>query len=81
MNKIYVPGHGKNGGKDVPKKALAFLSDLYASVSKYYEEGLSDFDKKEKVIEGLSEYSKWSGFESIGRVIAFTFLKVEEGSF
>lgn len=81
MNKTFIPGHGKSGGRDVPEKALSFLTDLYASVKKYYEEGLSDFSMKERVIEDLSEYSKWSGFESIGRVISFTYLKVEEESF
>jgi len=41
MNKTFIPGHGKSGGRDVPEKALSFLTDLYASVKKYYEEGLS----------------------------------------
>jgi glyoxylase-like metal-dependent hydrolase (beta-lactamase superfamily II) len=80
-NEVYVPGHGKSGGKEVPEKALAFVETLYQSVSKYYEEGLSDFEMKEQVMEDLSEYQHWSGFDSIGATISHTFLKVEEESF
>ncbi len=80
-NDVYIPGHGRAGGKEVPKKALAFLSDLYASVSKYYEEGLSDYEMKDKVREDLSEYADWSGFDSIGRTIAHVYLRVEEDAF
>ena len=40
-NEVDIPGHGRGGGKEVPQEALAFLTALYASVRKHYEEGLS----------------------------------------
>jgi len=80
-NKVYVPGHGKTGGENVPKKTLAYLENLYSAVKKYYEEGLSDFEMKEMVEADLKEFSDWSGFDSIGRVISHIYLEVEEESF
>ena len=54
-NTLYIPGHGSSGGKEVAQKALDFLTQLSASVGRYYEEGLSDFEMKEKVMADLSE--------------------------
>ncbi|MDH5354912.1 MAG: MBL fold metallo-hydrolase [Gammaproteobacteria bacterium] len=78
---FFIPGHGKAGDRDVPRKTLAFLEKLYESVARYYEEGLDVTEMKSKVTEDLSDYKGWSGFESLGRVISFTYLKVEEELF
>ena len=80
-NEVYIPGHGKSGGGEVPEKALAFMETLYQSVAKYYQEGLSDFEMKEQVVNDLSGYKDWSGFDTIGRTISQTFLLVEQESF
>jgi glyoxylase-like metal-dependent hydrolase (beta-lactamase superfamily II) len=78
---IYVPGHGATGGREVPEGTLRFLEALYASVKRYYDEGLKDYEMKDKVVADLAEYSDWEGFDRIGAVISFVYLQVEEADF
>ena len=74
---VYVPGHGKPGGREVPMAALRFLETLYASVRKYYRAGLMDFQMKPKVIADLHEFQDWFNFGEIGRMISFVYQQVE----
>jgi len=78
---IYVPGHGATGGREIPEASLQFLELLYASVRKYYDEGLQDFEMKSRVIADLSDYSDWFNFEELGRLISFVYLQIEEDDF
>ena len=78
---IYVPGHGVTGGKEIPEASLLFLETLYASVRKYYDEGLQDFEMKNKVILDMKAYSNWFNFEELGRLVSFVYLQVEEEDF
>ncbi len=81
-SKTYVPGHGPTGDDGVPKVFQRYLEILYTTVQKYYDEGLSDFEMKDKVAEALSEYSDWSGFdEQLGRHVSVAYLQVEEAAF
>jgi len=81
-SKTYVPGHGPTGDAGVPKVFQRYLEILYTTVQKYYDEGLSDFEMKDKVAEALSEYSDWSGFdEQLGRHVSVAYLQVEEAAF
>lgn len=80
-NTIFIPGHGAPGDKEMVRRQLVFLQDLLASVENYYEQGLSDYEMKEQVIQGLSLYRDWFNFSEIGRVISYVYLKVEEDSF
>ena len=78
---IYVPGHGPTGGREVPEATKRFLEVLYASVQRYYEEGLEDFEMRDKVVADLDEFSDWSGFDRIGRLISFVYQQVEAAEF
>ena len=78
---IYVPGHGPTGGRDIPEASKRFLEVLYDSVQRYYDEGLSDFEMRDKVVADLKEFSDWSGFERIGRLISFVNQQVEAAEF
>ncbi len=80
-NAIFIPGHGAAGDKELVKRQLVFLQDLLKSVENHYEQGLSDYEMKEKVIQDLSVYKDWFNFSEIGRVISYIYLKVEEDSF
>lgn len=80
-NDIFIPGHGAAGDKEMVKRQLVFLQDLLKSVENYYEQGLSDYEMKEKIIQDLSAYKDWFNFSEIGRVISYIYLKVEEDSF
>ena len=78
---VYVPGHGITGGKEIPEASLLFLETLYASVRKYYDEDLQDFEMKDKVVEDMSAFSEWFNFEELGRLISFVYLQIEEEDF
>jgi glyoxylase-like metal-dependent hydrolase (beta-lactamase superfamily II) len=78
---IYVPGHGETGGKRIPQTALRFLETLYASVKRHYDEGLADYQMKERVIADLSEFSGWFNFDQIGKMISFVYQQVEAADF
>ena len=58
-NDVFVPGHGKSGGKEVPRLALSLHRTLYDSVKRHYQAGLSDFEMKEKVIDDMAAFKDW----------------------
>jgi len=80
-NEVFVPGHGKSGGKEVPRLALSFHQTLYDSVRRHYEDGLTDFEMKDKVIEDMADFEDWDNFDDIGRAISHAYLRVEQDLF
>jgi glyoxylase-like metal-dependent hydrolase (beta-lactamase superfamily II) len=78
---IYVPGHGPTGDREIPEATLRFLEVLYESVQSYYDEGLEDFEMRDKVVADLAEFSAWSGMDRIGRLISFVYQQVEAAEF
>jgi len=78
---FFIPGHGLSGGREVPESSLHFLVKLRESVTRYYMQGLTDFEMKEKVIKDLSEFQDWHNFKEIGRVISFVYQEVEHDNF
>jgi len=80
--KVYVPGHGKSGGKAVIAEYRQFINDLLGEVKKHFEAGLSDFEMTPEVISALAKYKNWNGFdENIGKLINLAYLEVESDSF
>jgi glyoxylase-like metal-dependent hydrolase (beta-lactamase superfamily II) len=80
--KHYIPGHGLSGGQEVVKPFCDYLKILYEKVADLYEEGLSDYEMKEAVVESLSEYREWPGFEDqVGKHISLALLEVEQAEF
>jgi len=77
----YIPGRGKAGSVELPKRAFSFLKSLYGGVQRYYNEGLSDFEITEKLKTELSEYKQWYDFTRLGGVVSQMYLQVEEDSF
>jgi glyoxylase-like metal-dependent hydrolase (beta-lactamase superfamily II) len=78
---IFIPGHGRTGGREVPEATLRFLEKLRASVSKHYKQGLADYEMKDAVIKELDEYRDWDSFNELGRVITFVYQEVEKENF
>ena len=78
---IYIPGHGRSGGREVPEASLQFLEILYASVTKYYNQGLESYEMKQKVIHDLEAYNAWNNFNEMGRVIVYMTQEVENENF
>lgn len=78
----FVPGHGASGGREIPLAYRAFLSTLYSSVKKYYNQGLTDFDMKDKVNKDLAAYQQWAMYDTgLGRLISLAYLQAEAESF
>ena len=78
---LFIPGHGRSGGREVPESALRFLERLRASVIKHYDLGLADYEMKDAVIKDMAEYKDWYNFNELGRVIAFVYQEVENERF
>ena len=80
--KHYVPGHGPTGDANIVKAQKDYLSILYTQVGHYYEEGLSDFEMKPKVVESLKPFKNWAGFdEQVGKHISLATLEIEQAEF
>jgi glyoxylase-like metal-dependent hydrolase (beta-lactamase superfamily II) len=80
-NEVFVPGHGRSGGREVPELALSFHRALYDSVKRHYEAGLTDFEMKDEVIADMAAFKDWDNFDDIGRAISHAYLRVEEDLF
>ena len=80
--KHYVVGHGPSGGTEVIKPFCNYLEILYGNVSRLYVEGLSDYEMKDSIVESLSAYRDWPGFEDqLGKHISLALLEVEQAEF
>jgi glyoxylase-like metal-dependent hydrolase (beta-lactamase superfamily II) len=80
--KVYVPGHGKSGDVGVLKTYLEYLQTIYKWTKKFYNEGLSDFEMKKKIIPKLAKFKSWVGFyDEVGRHISISYLEIEESEF
>lgn len=78
----FVPGHGKSGGREVVSTYRDYLKALYASVKKYYDQGIVAFEMKDKVVADLKPYQHWATFDSeIGKLISLAYLQVEQEAF
>ena len=77
----FIPGHGTSGGREIALTQQALLKLLRASVKKYYDQGLSDFEMKDKVMRDLDAYKDYYDFDNLGRVINAAYLQIETESF
>jgi len=80
--KTYVPGHGQSGHyNSAVKPFLNYLTLLKQIVAKGYEEGLQDFEIKEKYELEFSTYNEWVGFDIVfGKHINKMYLETENAS-
>lgn len=78
---VFVPGHGTSGGREVPQGALDFLMALHASVVAGYEDGLLDYEMRDRVAADMAAYADWFNFDELGRLISHVYLQVEAASF
>ncbi len=77
-----VPGHGLTGDKQLLESYKNYLSIIYESVKSLQEEGLEDFEMKDKIVEKLTGYKDWAGFDDeIGKHISLAVLEAERAEF
>lgn len=80
---VYVPGHGP-ATSDVSSAQhyRDYLQLLYDETASYFEEGLSDFEIKDLIIDKFEHWAAWPGFEEqLGRHISLVYLEIEENAF
>jgi len=78
---VFVPGHGRSGGREVPEATLRFLQKLTESVTRYFKQGQQDYEMKDKIVDELKEYRDWHNFDEMGRVISYVYKEVERDNF
>ncbi|HEY9052759.1 MAG TPA: hypothetical protein VIQ03_14505 [Gammaproteobacteria bacterium] len=77
-----MPGHGPTGDVNIVKEQKRYLDILYSEAGKYYEEGLSDFEMKDQIVEKLADFHDWNGFEEqVGKHISLAILEIERAAF
>jgi len=80
--KHFVPGHGPTGKVELVKSFKQYLSIIYTQAAVYYEEGLSDFEMKPKILKKLSDYKDWAFFDQeVGKHISLAVLEAEKAAF
>ena len=79
---VVVPGHGATGDKQILENMRRLHARLYETVEALYEDDLSDFEMKPQVVDALTDFQDWAGFnDEVGRMISHAYLQVEEDSF
>ena len=80
--KHFVPGHGKTGTSQTVNDYKDYLDIVYSEVSRFYEQGLADFEMKSLILNKVKKYQSWSGFEEeFGRHLSVAVLEVEKAEF
>jgi len=80
--KHYVPGHGQSSDVKMVAQYKNYLSTIYKQVAHYYDQGMSDFEMKPKVVSKLKLFQNWDGFnEEVGRHLNLAMLEVEAAMF
>ena len=78
----YIPGHGPVGDVAMPQMYRVYLAILRSKVGELYEEGMADFEMKPDVINAVSAYEKWVGFDMrVGPHISQVYLEIEAEEF
>ncbi len=80
--KYYIPGHGKVGGAEIALDYRNYLESVYSTVKQLYEEELEDFEMKPAVLDAVSAYKDWVGFDlRLGANVSRAYLEVESEEF
>jgi len=80
--KYYIPGHGKVGGAEMLLPYRAYLNSLRSKVHDLFDEGIESYEMKPRIIEALSDYRYWPGFDlRLGGHISRAYLEVEQEEF
>lgn len=81
----YVLGHGPHDSKAICEDMQVFCENIYNKAAVYYDEGLSDFEMKPKIMAQpfmKDVASKWPGYDrTIGNFISLAVQEVETNMF
>ncbi|HHT00478.1 MAG TPA: MBL fold metallo-hydrolase [Thiomicrospira sp.] len=83
--KQYVLGHGPHDDVSICNDMQSFCENIYDNAMKYYDEGLSDFEMKPKIMAEpfmKNVASKWPGYEgTIGTFVSIAVVEAEANMF
>jgi len=79
---VIIPGHGPSGGKEVLSDFHDFISIIYNTTKTLMDDDLEVHEIKPKVIEAMSKYKGWTGYDAaIGKLVSVAALEIEENDF
>ena len=79
---VWVPGHGKTNGKSMLKDFHNYLSSIYATAKKAFDDDLDSSDVKALLLKETSNYKSWSGYDDeIGKHGTQAYMEVEASEF
>ncbi len=79
---VFVPGHGPTAGPEAATEYRDYLQAVYDGVKEFFEEDLSDFEIKPKLLPRLGKWQDWVDFDSlVGSHISLAYLEVEAAEF
>ncbi len=77
--RIYIPGHGKTGGRDFVAEQKVWFGILLPEVRRLYDEGKSDYEMKPVIAEKLKAYANWAEWDTnLGQQISLAILEIEQ---
>ncbi len=79
---VFVPGHGPTAGAEAATEYRDYLQAIYDGVKEFFEDDLSDFEIKPKLLPRLARWKDWTDFDSlVGSHISLAYLEVEAAEF
>ena len=76
--KVFVPGHGKTGGREIVGAYRGYLAALLGTVKREYDAGKQDYEMKNTVKAAVAPYTSWEGFDQhFGRHISVAVLELD----
>lgn len=76
--KVFVPGHGKTGGREIVGAYRDYLAALLGTVKREYDAGKQDYEMKSIVKTAVAPYAAWEGFDQhFGRHISVAVLELD----
>lgn len=76
--RVFVPGHGRSGTKEIISAYRKYLATLFESVKREHDAGKQDYEMKETVRAKLGRYTDWVGFDlHFGRHLSVAVLEYE----
>ena len=80
--KVYVPGHGATGTRQVVVDYRNLFDTIYSTVAVQYDNGLADFEIKPIVKRKINNISAWTDLEqALGKLVSLAYLEAEEDAF
>ena len=80
--KVFIPGHGLTAGPEAATEYRDYLQTVYQGVKSYFEDDLSDYEIKPRLLPKLARWRDWTDFDSlVGSHISLAYLEVEAAEF